>query len=93
MPSELKPCPWKCGKPVTIDRIFGSERYSLLHRCSVVGPVSFTDETREKCITAWNARPVEDTPVEALTVIATKGQTAEICWEIARAAIKQAGAQ
>jgi len=46
--------------------MIGSERYSLLHRCPVVGPISFTEETAEACVAAWNHLPVEDALVKAL---------------------------
>ena len=65
--SELRPCPWNCKRAIEIKRMFGSERYSLLHYCLVVGPISFTEETAEACAAAWNHRPVEDALVDALT--------------------------
>jgi hypothetical protein len=55
--SDLRPCPWNCKRAIEITRMIGSERYSLLHRCPVVGPISFTEETAEACVAAWNHRP------------------------------------
>jgi len=64
--SDLRPCPWNCKQAIEITRMIGSERYSLLHRCPVVGPISFTEETAEACVAAWNHLPVEDDLVKAL---------------------------
>jgi hypothetical protein len=64
--SDLRPCPWNCKRAIEITRMIGSERYSLLHRCPVVGPISFTEETAEACVAAWNHLPVEDDLVKAI---------------------------
>ena len=55
--SELKPCPWNCGKPSEITKMVTLNRWSFLHRCAAVGPITFTCATEEECALAWNTRP------------------------------------
>ena len=66
MNKQLKPCPWNCGKPSQITKMVNLGRWSFLHRCPIVGPISFTCTTEEGCALEWNTRPTHDALVAAL---------------------------
>lgn len=65
MSGQLKPCPF-CKKPSQITKMVNLGRWSFLHRCPIVGPISFTCTTEEGCALEWNTRPTHDALVTAL---------------------------
>ena len=62
---ELKPCPFCGGKP-EITKHFKHDLYGLIHRCKVIGPMSWDFSKKEGHIKAWNTRTPEppDSPSE-----------------------------
>ena len=66
MSEQLKPCPWNCGKPSQITKMVNLGRCSFLHRCPIVGPISFTCTTEEGCALEWNTRHTHDVLVKEL---------------------------
>jgi hypothetical protein len=53
---ELLPCPF-CGLRPEIHKHFKHDMFSLIHRCAVIGPISweFTDE-KSRLVARWNTR-------------------------------------
>jgi hypothetical protein len=54
--TELKPCPFCGGEAEITDatRVLGV--WNLIHRCTVLVPISCSFYSQEKAITAWNTR-------------------------------------
>jgi hypothetical protein len=53
--NELKPCPF-CGERPEVTKHFKEDMYRLIHRCKVLGPVSFDWSDKEPTHDRWNTR-------------------------------------
>ena len=94
MSKQLKPCPWNCGKSSQITKMVNLRRWSFLHRCPIVGPISFTCTTEEGCALEWNTRPTHDAlvglAIECRDHLYDKQDCGRVR-DIATAALKSAG--
>ncbi|MBX8528500.1 Lar family restriction alleviation protein [Pseudomonas cichorii] len=62
---ELKPCPF-CGEIPIITKHFREEAYNFMHRCAVLGPVSWDFRIdRQSHIDKWNSRAALAAPVQS----------------------------
>ena len=58
---ELLPCPF-CGGELVITKHFKMDVYSAVHRCKIVGSMSFDFQDRARIVSSWNTRALAASP-------------------------------
>jgi len=52
---NLKPCPF-CGEIPKLSKHYKEERWQMIHRCKVMGPIVIDWNYEDKIIEQWNTR-------------------------------------
>lgn len=51
----LLPCPF-CGRTPELNKHFREEMWTMIHRCKVIGPITFDWSSEQRIAAQWNTR-------------------------------------